>query len=145
MSAYRARGRRRLGRVGAHRLVLREGGSSGVFYRRTTAAPADGEGPLVPLYQADQVPTAHVSVAALPDGGALVAYDVGMGGAGARVVQVARVTPDGHRAALAMVPASDGGGHPPLAVTGRSTAALAYPVTAGDARSVRAARIRLAD
>jgi hypothetical protein len=116
-------------------------GASGVFYRRVRTAPSDTGGPLVGVFRAQHVPTAHAAVAALADGGALVAYDVGPDGA--RVIRLARISPDGRRVAEATIPGSTGGGYPQLARTGWESAVVAYTATAGDRRSVRAVRVRL--
>ncbi|MGH7631320.1 MAG: exo-alpha-sialidase [Gemmatimonadales bacterium] len=75
-------------------------GASGVFYRQLGSA-GDSAGPLVPVLEADHVPTVHAAVVPLANGGALVAYDVGPGGG--RVVRVARISPSGRRLADATV------------------------------------------
>ncbi|HET8624530.1 MAG TPA: sialidase family protein [Gemmatimonadales bacterium] len=116
-------------------------GVSGIFYRRLRAMPADSTGPLVDVSRAEHVPTAHATVLALADGGALVAYDVGR--AGARVIRLARISAAGQRVAETTVPGSAGGAYPQLVRTGWETAVLAYTVTAGEQRTVRVARVRL--
>jgi hypothetical protein len=116
-------------------------GASGIFYRRLHGTAVDSGGPLVAVFRATNLPTAHAAVVALADGGALVAYDVGTDGS--RVVRLARVSTDGKVVAEATVPASAGGAYPQLARTGWESAVVAYTVTTGDQRAVRAVRVRL--
>ena len=113
-------------------------GASGIFYRRVGIAPGDSAGPLVPIFTGGQVPTAHAAVVPLPDGGALVAYDVGPDGK--RLIRLARITHAGRRSAEATVPGSEGGAYPQLALTSGGDAVVAYTVTAGEVRAVKAAR-----
>ncbi len=116
-------------------------GASGVFYRRVSAGSGEPAGPLVPVFTGDHVPTAHPAVVALADGGALVAYDIGP--EGARLIRLARITADGRRGAAADVAGSRGGAYPQLVRTSADAVILAYTVTSGDARQVRAARVRI--
>jgi hypothetical protein len=93
----------------------------------------------VPVFTADHVPTAHAAVVPLADSGALVAYDVGPNGR--RVIRLARITSAGRRTAEATVPGSEGGAYPQLALTSAGDAVVAYTVTEGDVRTVKAARV----
>ncbi len=115
-------------------------GGSGVFYRRLERSGA-AAGPLVTVFTGEHLPTAHPAVLPLADGGALVGYDVGPGGA--RVIRLARVFADGRRPAESTVGSSAGGAYPQLALSAPGIAVLAYTMTAGDARAVKAARIRI--
>jgi hypothetical protein len=112
-----------------------------MFYRRVGADGAVNAGPLVTLLGGSQLPGAHAAVAGLPDGGALVAYDVD--GHGRRVIRLARVSPAGRLVATTTVPGSAGGGYPQLAPLDSGAVALAYTVTAGEVRRVLAAVVRL--
>jgi hypothetical protein len=116
-------------------------GASGVFYRRVGAGSGHPAGPLVPVFTDEHVPTAHPAVVPMADGGALVAYDVGP--KGARLIGLARITADGRRRAEVTVAGSQGGTYPQLARTSADAVILAYTVTAGDTRQVRAARVRI--
>jgi hypothetical protein len=115
-------------------------GASGVFYRRLSASGA-GAGPLVTVLGGQRISGAHPAVAGLPDGGALVAYDIDE--RGNRVVRLAQVSPAGRTVAEATVPESGGGGYPQLALLDSGAVALAYTVTTGDVRRVQAAVVRL--
>jgi hypothetical protein len=115
-------------------------GASGVFYRWVGPVPTDSAGALVPVYTGDHVPTAHVAVAPLADGGALIAYDVGPDGS--RVIRLARIAREGRRTAEVTVPGSHGGGYPQLVILPGGDAIVAYTVIAGDVRGVKAARVR---
>ncbi len=115
-------------------------GASGVFYRQLGSA-GDSAGPLVPVLEADHVPTAHAAVVPLADGGALVAYDVAP--EGRRAVRVARVSAAGRRIAEATVPGSEGGTYPQLALPSAGHAMLVYTVSAGDVVAVKAVRVRI--
>ena len=116
-------------------------GASGVFYRRVGAHGEVNAGPLVTLLGGSQLPGAHPAVAGLPDGGALVGYDVD--GHGRRVIRLARVSSTGRLLATTTVPGSTGGGYPQLAPLDSGAVALAYSVTAGEVRRVLAAVVRL--
>jgi hypothetical protein len=112
-----------------------------VFYRRVGTHGEANAGPLVTLLGGSQLPGAHPAVAGLPDGGALVGYDVD--GHGRHVIRLARVSPTGRLVATTTVPGSTGGGYPQLAPLDGDAVALAYTVTAGEVRRVMAAVVRL--
>jgi hypothetical protein len=116
-------------------------GASGLFYRRVGPHGAMNAGPLVTLLGGSQLPGAHPAVAGLPDGGALVGYDVDRHGR--RVIRLARVSPTGRLVASTTVPGSTGGGYPQLAPLDSGAVALAYTVTTGEVRRVLAAVVRL--
>jgi hypothetical protein len=115
-------------------------GASGVFYRQLGPA-GDAAGPLVAVFEADHVPTAHPAVVPLGDGGALVAYDVAP--QGRRSVRLARVSAAGRRIAEATVPGSAGGTYPQLALPSAGHAVLVYTASAGDGAAVKAVRVRI--
>jgi len=78
-------------------------------------------------------------VAALPDGGALAAYDVSA--EGVRMIRIARIGPDGRILARGVVTGSDGGKYPQLAILGDTAAVVAWTATVGDGFQMRLARV----
>jgi hypothetical protein len=112
-------------------------GASGVYYRRVGGA--HGSGPLVTLFRAEHVPTAHPAVTALRDGGALVAYDAGPED---RAIRLGWIAADGRLLAQGTVPGSSGGTYPQLAPLTGGRVAVAYTVADGGSRTIKAAVVR---
>ncbi len=113
-------------------------GREGVYYARVDSA-GRALGDPVPLVAGATVRTAHSSAVALPDGGALVATDVGTNGG--RAIRVARLDTGGRIAAAVTIPGSDEGSYPQLAVTDGGNAVVAWTAPEGESGRVRLARV----
>lgn len=112
---------------------------AGIFY-----AQVDSMGTTrhrVPLISGGTLPPTHASIVALPDGGALVAYDLGRDAA--RVISVTRMARDGTPLTTQELPASADGKYPQLTLLGDTAAVVAWTSAAGEKSQVRAARIAL--
>ena len=113
--------------------------AAGVFYARTARVGADAFSKPVAIVSANTMPTAHPRVAALPDGGAIVASDVD--GAGKSVLVLARVTAGGGFAGRTEVSGTDGADHPDMLALADGSVLVAWAQRAGDKSSVRLARV----
>ena len=107
-------------------------GAAGVFYAR------QGAGGAVALIQRKTPPPGHVSVAALPDGGALAAYDVD--GDGKRAATVARIAAAGRIVSQLSVPRSKGGTYPQVVTAGAAGALVDVLLSGGAISSSEMAR-----
>lgn len=108
-------------------------GKVGVYYTRRVKQKGTGA---VELISGPALGVAHPAVAALPDGGALAAYDVS--GVGERLIRIARLSSDGRVLGQVAVNGSEGGKYPQLAVLNDSTAVIAWTA------SVKTPKLRLA-
>ena len=117
----------------------REGGV-GVYYAKVGPG-GDSVPAAVPLAVAPSMQTARPSVAVLPGGGALVAFDVGEDGG--REIRIAQVGAEGTVTGRLTVPNSAGGRNPQLALARDGSALVAWtaPGGANDDGTVRLARI----
>jgi hypothetical protein len=116
-------------------------GAAGVRYARVDRS-GRAIGRELALVSAAGVPTAHVAVTPLEDGGAVVAYDVTA--RGDRRVVLARVQADGSLGATAAVPGGEDGAHPQLARTAGGAVVAWTASAAGDeASTIGLARVRL--
>ena len=113
-------------------------GQAGVYYARAGGAAGSGA---VPLLQRPSLPPAHIAVAALPDGGAIAAYD--LDGGGKRTITVAWLGPDGSVRTQTKVARSESGTYPQLATLGQSSALLAWTESDDAGSKVRVARVDL--
>lgn len=113
-------------------------GSAGVYYRKL-APDGAAEMPAVTLLKARTLPTAHASVSALSEGGAIAAYDIDI--RGDRRIGVTRILPDGNKGAEIQVAGSEGGLYPQLVTIGPGEGFLAWTASAGDVRRIKLARI----
>ncbi len=113
--------------------------AAGVFYQHLPAGA--GSNAPAALLEERTLPTAHPAVAPLPDGGALVAFDVAPGGA--RWIVLARIGLSGQLTARQQIAGSDGGLYPQLAVAGPNSAVLAWTGRSGEIRTLHLARIGL--
>ena len=115
-------------------------GATGVYYARQ--ALAGSAGPAVDLFSGRGLGVAHPAVVALPDGGALAAYDVVV--AEKRRICLARLTADGRRAGhVVVVDGSEDGKYPQLAVLNDSVAVVAWTAANGDMQEMRLARVNV--
>ena len=114
-------------------------GQAGVYYQRVLAQQEASEAP-VALIQARTLPSAHTTVAALPGGRALAAYD--RTETGERAVSVSLIGAD--RAVLErhLVAGSEGGQYPQVVATGPGQAVVAWIARMGERREVRLAAIK---
>jgi hypothetical protein len=114
-------------------------GAAGVFYAKRSGT---GEfGAPTPLVRAATLPTAHPRLAALPDGGAMVAWDVT--GDGRSVLMIARLAADGDIVWKKEVPRSGKADHPEVAVYGDGTAVVAWTDLAASAEGSRLRAVRV--
>lgn len=113
-------------------------GAAGVFLARD-AADLRFTDP-VALVRGDRLPTAHPAVAALEDGGSLVAWDID--GTGARWLAVASVGPGDWQADPVTVPGTEGATYPQLASLGRGQAVVAWTQLVNDTLRLGLAEIR---
>jgi hypothetical protein len=113
-------------------------GGLGVYYARQTPSSS---GPAVDLVTGRGLGVAHPAVAALPDGGALTAYD--MAADGKRRIGLARVLPSGRVAGRIVLDGSDDGKYPQLAVLNDSVAILGWTASTADRSEMRLARVNL--
>lgn len=111
-------------------------GAAGVYYARAPRA-ADFGAP-VALLSARTLPTAHPRVAPLPDGGAVIAWDVA--GDGSPALFVARVTP-GRASSAVRVPGSAGADHPDLVTQDDGSVIVAWTARRGGQAALQLARV----
>jgi hypothetical protein len=115
-------------------------GAAGVFHTRGRSSPPVGAfTDAIALVGGEELPIAHPVAAALADGGAVVAWDVGSDGA--REVIVARVASDGKVAEQVVVEASEGADHPRLAAVDQGSVVVAWTVP-GERAVAHLARVR---
>ena len=112
-------------------------GDVGVYYARQVSGGAAGKA--VELVSGSAIGVAHPAVAALPDGGALTAYDVST--SGTRRIRLARLLPGGRIAGRVVVDGSKGGKYPQLAILGDTTAVVAWTSSVGDQSRIGLARL----
>ena len=113
-------------------------GGAGIYYGRVPR-DADSAPRAVPLVSGSSLQTGHPGIAPLEGGGALVALDVD--DAGARVIRIVRVGPDGDIAAARTVPGSEGGTYPQVAALEPGGALVAWRQPDGESSRVRLARV----
>jgi hypothetical protein len=80
-------------------------------------------------------------VVALPDGGALAAYDVAVDGK--RQISLARLLPGGRLGGRLVVEGSEDGKYPQLAVLNDSVAVVGWTASNGDTQRMRLARVNV--
>jgi hypothetical protein len=114
-------------------------GAVGVYYIRQGAG--EGSGSAVELVTGQALGVVHPAVAALPDGGALAAYDVSTNGE--RQIRLARLLPNGRLAGQVSVEGSEGGKYPQLAVVSDSSAVVAWTSWEDDRPKLRLAGVRM--
>jgi len=114
-------------------------GGLGVYYARQT--PSGGAGPAVDLVTGRGLGVAHPAVVALPDGGALAAYDVAADGK--RRINLARLLPTGGLGGRLVVDGSEDGKYPQLAVLNDSVAVIGWTGSDGDRSTLRLARVNV--
>ena len=114
-------------------------GALGVYYARQTSA--GGAGSAVHLVTGRALGVAHPAVVALPDGGALAAYDVAADGK--RRISLARVVPGGRVGGRLVVDDSEDGRYPQLAVLNDSVAVVAWTGSYGERSRLRLARVNV--
>lgn len=112
-------------------------GEAGVYYARLVGRGA-GTG-RVGLVTGPKVGAAHSAVVPLRNGGALAAYD--LTAQGEQRIGISRLSPDGSVAGRVVVPGSDGGKYPQLAIVGDTTAVVAWTAAAGDGSRMQLARL----
>jgi hypothetical protein len=113
-------------------------GSAGVYYRRVLAQ-ADS-GPPVALIQARTLPSAHTTVAALPDSRAVAAYD--MTETGDRAIGVSLI--GGNQTVLRkhLLTNSAGGQYPQVVAIAPDRAVVAWIGKTAQRREIRLAALR---
>jgi hypothetical protein len=112
---------------------------AGVYYARQLNGKSTG--PTVGLVRGKALGVAHPAVAALPQGGALAAYDVSPNGG--RLIRIAQLLPNGRIAVQTEIEGSKDGKYPQLAVLDSATAILGWTEAAGDVTKMRLVRISL--
>jgi hypothetical protein len=126
--------------AGARHVVWYMGkeGSAGVYYRRVLTQ-ADSNPP-IPLVQARTLPSAHPTVAALPDTRALAAYD--MTEVGDRAIGVSLI--GGNQTVLRkhLITNSAGGQYPQVVALGPDRAVVAWIGKTGQRREIRLVTIK---
>ncbi|MEO8295221.1 MAG: sialidase family protein [Gemmatimonadota bacterium] len=113
-------------------------GDAGVFYQRVVAG-MDSQPAPVPLVKARTLPTAHTTIAAIPGGGAAVAYDITA--SGDRGIGISILAPDGSVVAREMIAGSGGGSYPQVVSQDSRSALVAWTELEGEKRTVRLSRI----
>ena len=104
------------------------------------STPCGSAGPAVDLFSGRGLGVAHPAVVALPDGGALAAYDVVV--VEKRRICLARLTADGRRAGhVVVVDGSEDGKYPQLAVLNDTVAVVGWTTSNGDKTEMRLARV----
>lgn len=116
-------------------------GGAGVYYGRLAPGADAVEAP-APVVTGSAMQTAHSAILPLPDGGALVATDVGEDGA--RAIRLARFDSAGALVGARTADGSAGGSYPQLAGIGPDAALVAWTEPAGDGSRLRMARVSLA-
>jgi hypothetical protein len=114
-------------------------GQAGMYYARSSERSPAPES--VALITGDRMGPSHPVVAALPDGGALAAYD--LTAKGERRIGLALIQTDGSISERMWIDESDGGSYPQLAVLGERSAILAWTQPAGSGTAVRLVRVTL--
>lgn len=114
-------------------------GEVGVYYTRQRRP--ESTGPAVELISGPALGVAHPAVSGLGNGGALAAYDVSVDGV--QSIRIARVGPDGRVVGRDVVPGSEGGKYPQLAILGDTAAVIAWTARVGDESQMRLARLQL--
>ena len=128
-----------IGPDGSNHVVWYNGkqGKTGVYYTRQ--AKHGGAGEAVELVSGPALGVAHPAVAALPDGGALAAYDVSADGAR---IRIARLQRNGRVAGQVVVDGSEGGKYPQLATLGDTAAVVSWTGWDGETPRLRLALVR---
>ncbi|MGH7537281.1 MAG: exo-alpha-sialidase [Gemmatimonadales bacterium] len=111
--------------------------AAGVFYVKRSGTGESGAP--TPLVRSPTMPTAHPRLAALPDGGALAAWDVT--GDGRPVLMIARLSAQGDIAWKREVPSSGKADHPEVAAYSDGTAVVAWTEGGVAGSRLRAVRV----
>jgi hypothetical protein len=114
-------------------------GAAGVYYARR--ARGETTGAAVELASGQGLGVAHPAVAALPQGGALAAYDVSS--RGKQRIGLTHLLPNGRPAAQKEIDGSEGGKYPQVVVLDSATAILGWTGPAGEGSITRMARITI--
>ena len=114
-------------------------GAAGVFYAKRSGT--GGFGAPTALVRAATLPTAHPRLAALPDGGAVIAWDVT--GDGRSVLMIARLAADGDIVWKKEVPRSGKADHPEVVAYDDGTAVVAWTDLAASAEGSRLRAVRI--
>lgn len=115
-------------------------GIMGVHYA-SKLATAPKFGPPLPVVTGEAIPVAHPAVAALPDGGAVVAHNVDADGR--RVVRLTAIAPGVEIRFSREVPASEGATHPQLVRLADGRIVVAWTDSHDGVQQVRIARLTL--
>jgi hypothetical protein len=113
-------------------------GSAGVYYQHVIAA-VDSQPAPVPLIKARTLPTAHTTIAVVPDGGVIATYD--MTQAGDRAIGLSVIAPDGRITTQIGVTGSAGGSYPQVVSQSPRSAFVAWSGLEGQKRTVGLSRI----
>jgi hypothetical protein len=115
-------------------------GKPGLYY---AALGNDGRtlAPAVALVAGNALPAVHGSVVSLAGDGALAAFDAAADGR--RAIGVTELGAEGRTAGHRMLPDSDGGTYPQLAVASAGAAVVAYTARSGERQALRLARVAL--
>jgi hypothetical protein len=115
-------------------------GTVGVYYAWAAISDMEFGAPL-PLVAARTLPAAHPRVAALANGGALAAWDVGADGQAG--LHVARIAPNGRASRPAHLAGSAGADHPEVLALTDGIALVAWTEQRNGERRLRLARVPL--
>jgi hypothetical protein len=129
-----------VGADGRHHVVWYTGaaGRAGLYYAVAgDTAPAAA----LPLVTGKSLPSVHGTVAALPGGDAVAAYDATADGA--RAIGVAWLTAGGRNLRQTTVPGGEDGVYPQVVAAGANFALVAWTAGADDRSEVRLARVAL--
>lgn len=117
-------------------------GAAGMFYSRRPISGDTATVAPVPLVTGKNVPTAHGTVVAMSDGGALAAWDLIDGASG---VTVARLDTVGKLAGTTPVSGSAGAHYPQLIALRDGTVLLAWTMPVGSGSAIRLAKVTKGD
>ncbi len=129
-----------VGHDGARHVVWYMGkeGAAGVYYQRVDQGGSPADPPLA-LIRAQTLPSAHTTVAALPGGRALAAYD--QTGTGDRAVGLSLIGASRDVLEQHTIAGSEGGQYPQVLSVGPGRALVAWVGRSGERRAVRLAAI----
>lgn len=111
---------------------------AGVYYGRVARGDS-ATAAAIPLVTGRGLQTAHAAIAALPDGGALAAFDVGEDGG--RAIRLSRIGSDGVVAASLTLDASAGGSYPQVLALADGSALIAWRQAGEGEGGVRLVRV----